>query len=121
MNLYLAFNGDEATPVYQKLATSNSTRQIDFLHSVIEAAVESGRPWLSEELVKALNSHAIVALHSEAGQYRSSPVNVLDENGNVEYEAPPHYLVQPLMSDFVHRVNWQWNQAESTVLSAFAL
>ena len=121
MNLYLASNRGETDPVYQKLAASNSTRQIDFLHSVIEAAVESRRPWLSEELIKALNFHAIVALHSEAGQYRSSPVSVLDPDGNVQYEAPPHYLVPPLMSDLVHNVNWLWEQAESTVLAAIAL
>ena len=121
MNLYEVYGRDEAHPLYRKVESSNYTRQLDFLHSMIESAVESKRPWLSEALIKALNFHAIVALHNEAGQYRSAAVNVEDSQGNIVHKAPEHFLVAPLMTDFVNEVNWLWEHTDATALAAYAL
>ena len=121
MNLYEAFNRDESHPVYQMVAASNYTRHLDFLHSMIESAVDSQRHWLSESLIRALNFHAIVALHNEAGQYRSSEVKVRDDNGNVIFEPPPHFLAVPLMTELVNEVNWLWGELDSVNLAAYAL
>ena len=114
MNIY-DLEGTEDDPVYQELAATNLARHYDFLESMIEAAIASGRPWLSQSLIKALNFHAIVGLHHEAGRYRSHEVTV----GG--FEPHPHYRVEPLMDDFVNEVNWKWAETEAMQLAAYAL
>ena len=114
MNLY-ELEGTEANPVYQELASDNNSRQHDFLESMIRSAIGSGKAWLSESLIKALNFHAIVGLHDQAGQYRANEVTV----GNLI--PPEHYRVQSLMEDLVNRVNRNWQSYDLTVLAAYAL
>ena len=120
MNLYEVY-GDEGHPLYRKVSASNYSRLQDFLHSMIDSAVEAGRPWVSEPLIKALNFHAIVGLHSEAGQYRTDDVSVFDIEGKAVYEAPKHFLVAPLMNDLVNEINWRWERTASMVLAAYAM
>ena len=114
MNLY-EIEGTEADPVYQEMAASNNTRHYDFLISLVRAAIGSNRPWLSETLIKAINFHAIVGLHYQAGQYRSHEVTV------GSHDPPPHYRVQSLMEDFVNEVNWHWQSTGATQLASYAL
>ena len=90
MNLY-ELQGTESNPVYQAVAASNNAGHYDFLLSMVQAAIDSNKPWLSESLIKAINFHAIVALHDQAGQYRSVPVQVGDH-----YFPPEPYRVQSL-------------------------
>ena len=115
MNLY-ELQGTESNPVYQDVAASNNARHYDFLISMVQAAIKSNKPWLSESLVKAINFHAIVALHDQAGQYRSHQVQV-----GQDYLPPEHYRVQSLMEDFVNQVNWLWQSAKLTQLASHAL
>lgn len=107
--------GNEQDPIYQNMATSNISRHYSFLFSVIEAAVALKRPLLSESLIKALNFHAIVGLHHEAGQYRSHKVIV------GQYVPPEYFRVEPLMDDLVNELNWRWQPAEPFELAAYAL
>ena len=115
MNLY-ELQRTESNPVYQAVAASNNARHYDFLLSMVQAAIDSNKPWLSESLIKAINFHAIVALHDQAGQYRSVPVQVGDH-----YFPPEPYRVQSLMEDFVNQVNWLWQPANLTQLASYAL
>ena len=105
----------EQNPVYQQVATANNARHYDFLHSMISAAISSNRTWLSQSLIKAINFHAIVGLHHEAGQYRSHGVEV------GKYKPPPYFRVEPLMDEFVNHVNWSWQSADASRLAAYAL
>lgn len=105
----------ETHPVYQKLAVENGARQYDFLKSVVEAAVEIGRPFLSQSVLKALNFQAITCLHTNAGEYRPCEVVV----GN--HSPPPRYRVQALMDDFVNQVNRGWDATDPVVLAAYVL
>ena len=82
---------------------------------MIFAAGEAKTRWLSHSLIKAINFHAIVGLHDEAGVYRSSNVTV------GEYIPPHHSEVQSLMNDFVEEINESWASAASTELGAYAL
>ncbi len=107
--------GGELNPAYQQLEADNGTRHYDFLSSMIRTAIAIDSPFISQYIIKALNFHAIVGLHAEAGEYRSCEVNVGD------YKPPPYYRVQSLMDDFVNRVNWMWNSAPPTPLAAHAL
>ena len=66
-------------------------------------------------LIKALNFHAIVGLHHEAGQYRSHDVMV------GPFVPPEYYRVEPLMEDLVNRVNWRWQPSDTAELAAYAL
>ncbi len=100
---------------YQKVETSNGFRYYDFLFTLIETSIEIGRPLFSQSLIKAINFHAIAALHHEAGEYRSHGVVVGD------YQPPPHYRVEPLMDDFVNLVNLNWNDSNHLQLAAYAL
>ena len=114
MNLY-ELNDGENNPVYQQVAASNHARHYGFLLSMIVAAIDSNKPWLSETLIKAINFHAIVGLHSQAGEYRSAEVTV----GSLQ--PPASYRVKALMEDFVNSINWNWQHADGTALAAYAL
>ena len=114
MNLY-DLEDTEQHPAYQQLEATNVLRHYDFLYSIIRAALASDRQWLSQSLIKALNFHAIVGLHHEAGQYRSHDVEV------GRHIPPRHYRVESLMDDFVNSVNRSWESADVAKLAAYAL
>ena len=97
------------------MEASNNARHYGFLSSMIQAAISSNKRWLSESLIKAINFHAIVGLHDQAGQYRSVEVDV----GN--YQPPAIYRVTPLMEDFVNTVNRNWETATSLDLGSWGL
>lgn len=107
--------GTEAHPAYQALEIANGNRQYDFIRSIVTAALEVGRPFLSSTVIKALNFHAITCLHTNAGEYRPCPVTV----GN--YSPPQHYRVEALMADMVNMVNWGWSQSDPVALATFIL
>ena len=105
----------EGNDIYQELESRNLDRQLDFLESVVTAALKVQRPFLSQTLIKALNFHAIACLHVNAGEYRPCAVKV------GKHTPPEHYRVSTLMDDFVNTVNWQWENANPISLSAFVL
>ena len=90
-------------------------RHYGFVRSIVAAAIGSGKLWLSQSIIKAINFHAIVGLHHEAGRYRSHDVTV---DG---YLPPPHYLVEPLMDEFVNEVNRSWESSSANRLATYAL
>ncbi|NYH99595.1 Fic family protein [Cupriavidus plantarum] len=106
---------NEGHPVYQTLTIQNGARQYDFLKSIVEAAVALGRPFLSSQVLKALNYHAIACLHAYAGEFRPCQVVV----GN--HMPPPEYRVQALMDDFVNQVNRNIETADPVALAAWVL
>ena len=114
MNLF-ELEETESNPIYQILATANTARHYDFMNSMVTVSIQSDKRWLSQPLIQAINFHAIVGLHHEAGVYRSHEVVV----GN--YSPPAHYRVEPLMDDFVNGVNRNWESHESASLAAQAL
>ena len=105
----------EQHPVYQALEVSNGDRQYSFLRSVVIAALEIERPFLSQTVLKALNFYAIGCLHVNAGAYRPCEVAV----GG--YNPPAYYRVQALMDDFVNDVNRFWENHSPVALAAFVL
>jgi Fic/DOC family len=107
--------GTETNPVYQELEISNGNRQYDFLRSIVVAALAANCRFLSQQVICALNYHAIACLHVNAGDYRPWNVNV------GTYQPPEHYRVQALMDDFVNRVNRHWEEADPVVMATFVL
>ena len=107
--------GNEYHPVYQRLQAQNYTRYVSFLDSMVESAIASDQQLLSEELIKAINFHAIAGLHPEAGQYRSEPVWA----GSLT--PPPHGEVPNLMANAVEVINQNWNTQPSIILASAAL
>ncbi len=107
--------GKEDNPIYQELEISNGTRQYHFLNSVVIASLLVGRPFLSQQIIKALNFQAISCLHTNAGEYRPCAVKVGD------YEPPDHYRVQALMDDFVNTVNRNWEASDAVLLATFII
>lgn len=105
----------EEHPAYQELEISNGNRQYSFLNSIVSGALAVGRPFLSQQIIKALNFHAICCLHTHAGEYRPCSVYVGD------YTPPEHYQVAALMDDFVNLVNWYWEKEDAIVLASFVL
>lgn len=116
MIVFNVTGGDESNPIYKKLEVSNGIRHYDFLRSIIEAALETGRPFLSQTVLKALNYHAIACLHPNAGQYRPCKIKV-GENENF----PEPWQLPDLMDDFTNVVNRQWAEADAVALAAFVL
>ena len=115
MDLFELVGRNEQHPIYQSMASANNDRHYDFVFSVVEAAIALKRPLLSESLIKAINFHAIVGLHHEAGQYRSHPVIV------GEYSPPSYFRVEPLMNELVNELNWKWESTEAVDLAAYTL
>ena len=105
----------ENHPVYQELQVSNTIRQYDFLLSIIKASVDIERPFLSTQVMKALNFQAISCLHTNAGEFRPCEVRV------GEYVPPAEHSVPALMEDFVNYVNYMWREADVVVLAAYVL
>lgn len=115
MIVFELVNQNEGAPVYQTLTIENGARQYDFLKSIVEASLVLGRPFLSSQVLKALNYHAIACLHAYAGEFRPCQVVV----GN--HRPPPEFRVQALMDDFVNLVNRTWETADPVALAAFVL
>jgi fido (protein-threonine AMPylation protein) len=107
--------GTESHPVYQDLEVENGTRQYDFLRSIVKAALATGRPFLSNTILKAFNFQAIACLHVSAGEFRPCPVQVGD------YLPPEHYRVPELMADFTNDVNRAWERTDPIQLAAYVL
>lgn len=105
----------EEHPVYKQVEAANGNRHYQFLYSMITASVATQKQWVSESLIKAINFHAIVGLHPEAGQYRMVDVTA------GTYQAPPPYKVAPMMEDLVNGVNRYWDTQHVTYLAAYAL
>lgn len=105
----------EEHPVYQTLMIENGNRHYDFLRSVVVASIEMGRPFLSQQILKSLNFHAIVCLHTHAGEYRPCEVTV----GN--HQPPAFFQVVPLMDDFINDLNRGWENADPVALATYAL
>jgi hypothetical protein len=82
--------GSEQHPVYQDLEISNGNRHYDFLLSIVVASLQMQRPFLSQQIVKALNFHAISCLHIRAGEYRPCEVTA------GQHRPPFHYRVPAL-------------------------
>ena len=115
MILFDLVGENEQNPIYQDLAIANGNRQYDFLRSVVGASLAVGRPFLSAEVIQALNFHVITCLHSSAGEYRPCPVTV------GTHVPPAHYRVPALMDDFINLVNRMWEVTDEVVLAAFVL
>lgn len=107
--------GNEQNPIYQDLEISNGNRQYDFLRSIVAAALAVQRPFLSSQVITALNYHAITCLHTNAGEYRPCQVTVDD------YTPPAHHRVQALMNDLVNLVNRNWETSDPVALATFLL
>ena len=133
MDIYGLGGSREDTEVYQEVAKANYVRHYDFLLTMIWAGLKTNRPLLSHDLIKAINFHATVGLHHEAGQYRSVdvsirrkklPLLVLPDQApepEHEYEPPPPDLVVPLMDDLVNVTNWQLQTGDVVELAAKVL
>lgn len=108
----------ELDPSYQALQVSNLNRQYDFLRSIVDASLSTGRVYVSTAVIKAFNYHAIVCLHSAAGQFRACQVKIGDGSGH----KPPDWIhVQALMDDFVNQINCSIHTADPVVLASYAL
>jgi fido (protein-threonine AMPylation protein) len=105
----------ENHPVYQSLQVSNGNRQYDFLRSIIEASIQMQKIFLSQNIIKAFNFHAITCLHPYAGDYRPCPVTV------GAHRPPEFYRVPALMDDFVNTVNRSWDSTDPVVLATYVL
>ncbi len=111
--------GTEANPIYQALEIANGNRQYDFLRSIVLAALETNKLFLSQHVIKALNYHAITCLHVSPGEYRPCPVYVGEGEG--KFTPPEHYQVNALMDDFVNEINRNWERLDPVVLASFVL
>ncbi|HOB93805.1 MAG TPA: Fic family protein [Aquabacterium sp.] len=113
---------NEAHPVYQQFEAANGARQYDFLRTLVEACLATGKPFLSAHIIKALNFQAITCLHTNAGEYRPCQVHVGNPADPATLYVPPaDYLVDSYMDDFVNTTNREWEKADPLTLGAFVL
>jgi fido (protein-threonine AMPylation protein) len=107
--------GSEAHESYQELEIANGNRQYDFLRSMVAIAIKLKRPFLSQQVIKALNYHAIACLNTNAGEFRPCHVEV------GTHRPPAPHKVQALMDDFTNTVNLNYHQSDPVVLAAYVL
>jgi len=115
MIIFELAENDESHVVYHQLTIENGERLYDFLKSIIDAAIALERPYLSSQVIKALNYHAIACLHSHAGEYRPCSVRV------GSHQPPEEFRVQALMDDFVNQINRNWDLLDPLQLAVWAL
>lgn len=114
----------ESHPVYGQLELENLARQYEFLHSVTKASLQLNQPFLSIEVIRALNFHATACLHANAGEFRTIEVSVGNPANPAEppsFQPPPHFEVSALMQLFTNIVNRLWSETDPFWLSAFVL
>lgn len=109
----------ESDPHYLQLESGNYHRQLNFLDSLIRAALGLQQLHLSQTVIKALNYHAIGCLHAHAGEYR--PCEVVFGAPPRQRKGPAFHRVGSLMDDFVNQVNRKWEGATPTQLAAYVL
>lgn len=107
--------GTEDHPEYQALEVSNGGRQYGFLQSIVLAAIRLDKPFLSQQIIKALNFHVIACLHTNAGEYRPCEVEV------GSYKPPQHFRVSALMDDFTNTVNHGLVNTDPVALATYVL
>jgi fido (protein-threonine AMPylation protein) len=107
--------GTEQHSTYQDLEIANGARQYDFLRSLVTASLAVGKPFLSSQILHALNFHAIACLHTNAGEYRPCEVFV------GKHTPPAHYRVSALMDDFINTVNRLWETSDAVTLACLVL
>ena len=107
--------GGEEHLAYQVLETANLGRQYDFLESMVTASIMLKQPLISHGLLKAFNFHAMACLTLDAGEYRPCPISFSDRFG------PAHYLVPPMMDDFINQTNRHWDKHDPVDLAAYVL
>lgn len=113
---------NEAHPIYQQFEAANGARQYDFLRTLVEACLATGKPFLSSHIIKALNFQAITCLHTNAGEYRPCQVHVGNPADPATLYIPPaDYLVDSYMDDFVNTANREWEKADPLALGASVL
>lgn len=114
MILYELANSEDH-PIYQAVEIANVNRQYDFLRSIVNASLACQKPFLSSQIIKALNYQAITCLHTNAGEYRPCQVVV------GTHTPPEHFRVEALMDDFINHVNRIWESSDPLVLGAYVL
>ncbi len=107
MSIFDIIGGAEQHPVYQELEASNRDRQYSFLESTVHAALASGKPHLTHDIVRALNYHAIAYLHVAPGQFRHMDVAVM-KGKQVSYKPPKAFMIETLMGQMLSRVQNRW-------------
>lgn len=105
----------ENHPAYQELEIANGDRQYDFLRSIVFSAVQTNKLHLSQQVIRALNFHAIACLHTYAGEYRPCEVEV------GSHRPPAFFRVQALMDDFTNTINRHWDTTDAVVLATYVL
>lgn len=114
----------ESHPVYRQLELENLARQYEFLYSVTKASLQLNQPFLSIEVIRALNFHATACLHANAGEFRTVQVSVGNPANPAEppsFQPPPHFEVSALMQLFTNQVNRIWSETDPFMLSALVL
>jgi fido (protein-threonine AMPylation protein) len=107
--------GTEQHATYQDLEIANGARQYDFLRSLVTTSLAVSKPFLSSQILQALNFQAIACLHTNAGEYRPCEVVV------GKHTPPAQHRVSALMDDFINTVNRQWESVDAVLLAAFVL
>ncbi len=126
MNL-LTRLGSEDHPLYQYVHEENYSRYFSFLQTMIESAVKlsDGEPYLSHELIRAINFHATAGLIATAGQYRTKPVFVIERRSSgeevVAFNPPDASEVSALMTQLVDTVNYNWDSIRPVTAASLAL
>ncbi len=106
---------DETNPIYAELARSNGIRHYNFLESIITASLDLNRSSISEELIKAINYHAIACLHEGAGEYRKVAVTAGD------FVPMKSDKVPTKMNKLIEIVNNIWETMDSIALASYLM
>ncbi len=115
MSVYHYVDGNESNPVYQALEEKNRDRQYGFLESIVHSSISLNKPYLTHDIIRALNFHAIAHLYNTAGQFRKREVDV------GHYMPPAAHKVEYQMGEFLCNLRTIWDKFSPIVLGSYVL
>jgi len=115
-------------PVAHEIEVLNYSNQVNVIDAMVRFVVHregsgpNGTPNpLNCNALRELHRTGTLLLLEQPGAYRTTPVGVVDDAGNIVYSAPPPEEVPDLMADFERGIAAAWTQLPPVGISALAL
>jgi Fic family protein len=112
-----ALEETEAERIAQ-IEVENGFRQFDLGIAVIQTFLEPDRPFaLRPSLIRQLQKMAVEGLEADAGEFRTTPVEI----SKSKHKPPPPHLVPLLVTEMCDYVNDNWHEKNALHLAAYVM
>ncbi len=100
------------------LEAENALLQFDRVLDLIDETVRDGRPFrLRPSTILMLHAEAMKGIHSQAGTFRNTPVEIQGS----KHQPPPEHMVLVHVENMCDWVNAQWRERSAMELCAYVM